>query len=315
MSVGVQRLREEPDRIRQGAIDKREDPAIVDRALEADASRRRLQAESDHLKAERNAASKRVGEAIRGGAKPDGPEVAELRDASTRAGVRIEEIDARAGGDGGGARGPAPADPEPRRPGGPGRRRGGERHRPDLGRPRPITRSRPPAAAPGCGGRTGRSARPSTSSTTSAAPRSRAPASRSTRARARACSGASSAGSWTSTRRSTASPRSGRRPSSTRRRRAARARSRTRRTRCTSSPATSCTWSPPPRSRSPTSTATRSSRPPSCRSGTRPTRRASGARRAPPARTPAGSSASTSSTRWRWSCSRSRRTAPRRSSG
>ena len=94
MSVGVQRLREEPDRIRQGAIDKREDPGIVDRALETDARRRLLQAESDQLKAERNAASKRVGEAIRDGAKADGPEVAGLRDASTRAGVRIVEIDA-----------------------------------------------------------------------------------------------------------------------------------------------------------------------------------------------------------------------------
>jgi len=93
MSVGVQRLREEPDRIRQGAIDKREDPEIVDRALAADATRRRLQSESDQKKSERNAASKRVGEAIRGGAKADGPEVAELRDASTRAGARIEEID------------------------------------------------------------------------------------------------------------------------------------------------------------------------------------------------------------------------------
>jgi len=94
MSVGVQRLREEPDRIRQGAIDKREDPAIVDRALEADARRRRLQSESDHLKAERNAASKQVGEAIRGGANADGPEVAALRAESTRAGLRIDEIDA-----------------------------------------------------------------------------------------------------------------------------------------------------------------------------------------------------------------------------
>jgi len=93
MSVGVQRLREEPDRIRQGAIDKREDPTLVDRAIEVDARRRRLQAESDNLKAERNAASKRIGEAIRGGAKPDGPEVAELRFASTRAGARIDEID------------------------------------------------------------------------------------------------------------------------------------------------------------------------------------------------------------------------------
>ena len=94
MSVGVQRLRDEPERIRQGAIDKREDPALVDRALEADARRRRLQAESDALKADRNAASKRIGEAIRGGSRPDGPEVADLRDASTRAGARIDEIDA-----------------------------------------------------------------------------------------------------------------------------------------------------------------------------------------------------------------------------
>ena len=35
-----------------------------------------------------------MGEAIRGGARPDGPEVAELRAASTRAGERIEAIDA-----------------------------------------------------------------------------------------------------------------------------------------------------------------------------------------------------------------------------
>jgi seryl-tRNA synthetase len=93
MSVGVQRLRDEPDRIRQGAIDKGEDPALVDRALEVDAARRRVQAESDALKAERNAASKRIGEAIRAGARPDGPEVAELRAASTRAGERIDALD------------------------------------------------------------------------------------------------------------------------------------------------------------------------------------------------------------------------------
>jgi seryl-tRNA synthetase len=93
MSVGVQRLRDEPDAIRQGAIDKGEDPAIVDAALDADARRRRLQAESDALKAERNMASKRIGEAIRGGARPDGPEVAELRASSTRTGARIDELD------------------------------------------------------------------------------------------------------------------------------------------------------------------------------------------------------------------------------
>jgi seryl-tRNA synthetase len=94
MSVGVQRLREEPDRIRQGAIDKREDPALVDRAISVDATRRQLQSESDALKAERNTASKEIGEAIRGGATPDGPEVAALRGRSTAAGERITAIDA-----------------------------------------------------------------------------------------------------------------------------------------------------------------------------------------------------------------------------
>jgi seryl-tRNA synthetase len=94
MSIGLARLREEPDRIRQGAIDKGEDPSIVDAALELETTRRRLLAESDRLKAERNAASKTIGEAIRGGAAPNGPEVAALRKASTDAGVEIDKIDA-----------------------------------------------------------------------------------------------------------------------------------------------------------------------------------------------------------------------------
>ena len=58
MSVGLQRLREEPDAIRKGAIDKGEDPALVDAALAADARRRELQGEADGLRAERNTASK-----------------------------------------------------------------------------------------------------------------------------------------------------------------------------------------------------------------------------------------------------------------
>jgi seryl-tRNA synthetase len=95
MSVGLQRLRDEPDAIRQGAIDKGEDPSIVDRALELDAERRKLLGESEALKAERNAASKQIGEAIKDGAQPNGPEVAELKAASVRAGERISELDAR----------------------------------------------------------------------------------------------------------------------------------------------------------------------------------------------------------------------------
>ncbi len=94
MSIGLARLREEPDRIRQGAIDKGEDPSVVDAALELESRRRRLLGDSDRLKAERNAASKQIGEAIRGGAAPNGPEVAALRQASTDAGARIEALDA-----------------------------------------------------------------------------------------------------------------------------------------------------------------------------------------------------------------------------
>jgi len=93
VSVGLQRLREEPDLLRRGASDKGEDPAVVDRALELDERRRALLAEGDGLKAERNAASKRIGEAIRGGADPNGPEIAELKTASTRVGERIDAID------------------------------------------------------------------------------------------------------------------------------------------------------------------------------------------------------------------------------
>ena len=94
MSVGVQRLREEPDRIRQGAIDKGEDPALVDAALAADARRRDLQGEGDGLRSERNEVSKQVGEAIKGGAAPNGPEVAALRARSTEIGTRLEALDA-----------------------------------------------------------------------------------------------------------------------------------------------------------------------------------------------------------------------------
>jgi seryl-tRNA synthetase len=95
MSVGLQRLRDEPDVIRQGAVDKGEDPSIIDRALELDAERRRLLGESDGLKAERNAASKRIGEAIKGGASPDSAEVVDLKAASVAAGERIDALDAR----------------------------------------------------------------------------------------------------------------------------------------------------------------------------------------------------------------------------
>jgi seryl-tRNA synthetase len=94
VSVGLQRLRDDADAIRRGAIDKGEDPTIIDRTLELDTRRRALLGEGDALKAERNATSKQIGEAIKGGARPDGPEVAERKAASVEAGRKIEAIDA-----------------------------------------------------------------------------------------------------------------------------------------------------------------------------------------------------------------------------
>jgi seryl-tRNA synthetase len=94
VSVGLPRLREEPDVIRKGAIDKGEDPALVDRTLELDAERRRLLAETEALKAKRNDASKQIGAAIQSGAAADGPEVEDLKRTSTEAGEKIKQLDA-----------------------------------------------------------------------------------------------------------------------------------------------------------------------------------------------------------------------------
>ncbi len=97
MSVGVQRLRDEPDLIRKGAIDKGEDATLVDTAVALDARRRALLGEADALKAERNMASRQVGDAIKAGAAPAGPEVAALRAASVAAGERIATLDVEIG--------------------------------------------------------------------------------------------------------------------------------------------------------------------------------------------------------------------------
>jgi seryl-tRNA synthetase len=95
VSVGAPRLREDPEALRRGATDKGDDPGAVDAALAADERRRELLGKSDALKAERNALSKQIGEAIRGGADPKGPEVAALRERSTALGPRIDELDAQ----------------------------------------------------------------------------------------------------------------------------------------------------------------------------------------------------------------------------
>jgi len=94
VSVGLTRLREEPDVIRKGAIDKGEDPAIVDLAVNLDAAeRRRLLSVIDMLRAERNGLSRRVGEAIRSGTPPDDPEVGTLKAQSSEIGERLVSLE------------------------------------------------------------------------------------------------------------------------------------------------------------------------------------------------------------------------------
>jgi seryl-tRNA synthetase len=97
MSVGLQRLREDTARIRQGAIDKGEDPSLVDQAVLIDARRRETLGETDTLRAERNALSDEIGARVKSGADPKGPGVAELRARSTQIGGRIAELEGAVG--------------------------------------------------------------------------------------------------------------------------------------------------------------------------------------------------------------------------
>ena len=250
MSVGIQRLRDETELIRQGAIDKGEDPAVVEAALALDERRRALLAEGDGLKAERNTAIKQVGEAIRG-AEPDGPEVAALRAALDAGGRRIAALDAELATVEAQLDDLAAAHPQPGRPGRPDRRRGGHRHGPDVGRAAPrrpaarrrgrrrrAGRRRHLERAPALGDRGG----PDTCSTWRAARRSPARASPSTRAPGRALQRALI--NWfldvhTPRERHDRGLAAGRRE--LRRPLEGPARSPTRKTRCTSSRATSCT--------------------------------------------------------------------------
>ncbi len=90
MSVGLQRIRDDADTIRKGAVDKGEDPKLVDQALALDAERRRVQADADGLRAQLKAQSGAVAKALKGGA-----DTQELRKAARDLGARIADRQAR----------------------------------------------------------------------------------------------------------------------------------------------------------------------------------------------------------------------------
>ena len=95
MSVGLQRLREDADTIRRGALDKGEDVTIVDRAIALDIERRSIQAEVDGLRSALKQQSAAVGAAVKGGAKPDSREVEALKLEARDLGGRIADRDSR----------------------------------------------------------------------------------------------------------------------------------------------------------------------------------------------------------------------------
>lgn len=93
MSVGLQRLREDAQTVRDGAVKKGEDPTLVDRAIALDVARREAQGQADQLRNEKKGLSERIGASIKGGADPKGPEVAELRARSQELDTRIADLD------------------------------------------------------------------------------------------------------------------------------------------------------------------------------------------------------------------------------
>jgi seryl-tRNA synthetase len=90
MSVGLQRLRDDTEAIRKGAIDKGEDPRVIDAALALDAERRRVQADADGLRNELKQKSAEVAKALK-----DGADTATLRKQARDVGARIADRQAR----------------------------------------------------------------------------------------------------------------------------------------------------------------------------------------------------------------------------
>jgi len=65
VSVGIQRLREDSEALREGARRKGEDPALVDAALATEERRRAVQGETEGLRAERKEASREMEQLVR----------------------------------------------------------------------------------------------------------------------------------------------------------------------------------------------------------------------------------------------------------
>ena len=95
MSIGPARLRDEPELIRGGCIAKGEDPALVDRALVIDESRRVLLGKADALRAQKKQISESIGVAMKGGEEPGSARVSKLKEQSNWISAELNGLDAQ----------------------------------------------------------------------------------------------------------------------------------------------------------------------------------------------------------------------------
>lgn len=92
--ISLQRLRDDPEAVKRAVARKGEPTEPVDRILAADARRRALEAETNELRAQRNAGNRELGDLIRAGHAGDAERVkATLADLSTRIDAMAAELD------------------------------------------------------------------------------------------------------------------------------------------------------------------------------------------------------------------------------
>ncbi len=92
--IDLKLLRDQPDSIKARLTTRKVDPAVLDQILAIDSDMRQRQTQRNELQAESNSIGKQVGQAIKGGADPNGPEVAALRERGTQLKADIAQLEA-----------------------------------------------------------------------------------------------------------------------------------------------------------------------------------------------------------------------------
>ena len=73
--IGLQLIRDDPEAVKRAVARKGEAAEVIDRIVEADARRRRVEAEVNELRAHRNAGNKELGGLMRDGRRDEGEQL------------------------------------------------------------------------------------------------------------------------------------------------------------------------------------------------------------------------------------------------